>query len=234
MSAGFALGNLVSVIEVRRQEAAIVSELKAGTEEAYAWLIAKYHQPIYSVVARLLGDPADAQDVTQDVFIKVFRNIRSFHGECALHTWMYRIALHEASNHRRWWSRHKEQEVTLEARRGSQGPDHAPCLKDTLETAQDSPFEQAANAEAHKRVEAGLRQLPVQFRTVVAMRDLEGMTYEEIAEVLDVRIGTVKSRLARGRALLKEALTERAIPPHPMGDHARAVTMASRVREEAG
>ena len=132
MQAGTVVGNLAGVIAVRPEEADIVAELKAGSEEAFSWLIATYHQPIYSVIARTLQNPADAADVTQDVFIKVFRGISGFHGESSLRTWMYRIALHEASNQRRWWSRHCRQEVTIEAETGHSADGQALCIKDTL------------------------------------------------------------------------------------------------------
>jgi RNA polymerase sigma-70 factor (ECF subfamily) len=234
MSAGFALGNLASVIEVRHQEAAIVAELKAGMEDAYVWLIAQYHQPIYSVVARVLNDPADAPDVTQDVFIKVFRNIRNFHGECSLRTWIYRIALHEASNQRRWWSRHKGREVTLEAQRGADDDGSVFCLKDTLVDGQISPFEYTASAEVRSRVEAELGRVPGPFRTVVVLRDLEGLSYEEIAEVLDLNMGTVKSRLMRGRMMLKQRLAEYVGATHPQPETTPAGAMGRRMREEAG
>src|SRR5271170_7059282 len=114
MQAGI-MGNLASAFDLPNEEAALVAELRAGSEQAYAELIAQYHQPLYSLIARSLQDPADAPDITQEVFVKVFRNIRSFHGEASLRTWMYRIALHEASNQRRWWSRHKRQEIAMEA-----------------------------------------------------------------------------------------------------------------------
>ena len=97
MQAGIAVGNLASIVGIRPEEAAILTELKAGSEEAFAWLIAQYHQPIYSLVARTVQNPADAPDVTQDIFIKVFRGISSFHGDSSLRTWIYRIALHETS-----------------------------------------------------------------------------------------------------------------------------------------
>ena len=90
---------------------AIVAELKAGSEDAFYWLIAHYNQPVYSLVYRILDDPSDAADTTQEVFIKVFRGIRNFNADSSLKTWIYRIAVHEASNHRRWWFRHKVQET---------------------------------------------------------------------------------------------------------------------------
>ena len=209
MSAGFALGNLASVIEVREarpEEAAIILELKAGSEEAFSWLIAQYHSSIYSVVARVLTDPADAPDATQDVFVKVFRNIRSFHGDSSLRTWMYRIAVHEASNQRRWWFRHRGREVTIEAPRDARNSESGLCLKDTLIDEHISPFEYAASSEIRAQVEEALRHVPEPFRTIVVLRDLEGLAYDEIAEILNVRMGTVKSRLMRGRAVLKQNL----------------------------
>src|ERR1700757_4086846 len=108
------LGDLASAIGAREQEAAIVAELKAGSEDAYAWLIGEFHQPIYGLVYRILADPADAADTTQEVFLKVFRGMKHFHGESSLKTWIYRIAVHEASNRRRGGFRHKAQERSLE------------------------------------------------------------------------------------------------------------------------
>ncbi len=238
MSAGFALGNLASIIAIRPEEAAIVAELKSGSEDAFASLIAEYHQPIYSVIARILVNPDDAPDVTQDVFIKVFRNIKSFHGDSSLRTWIYRIALHEASNQRRWWFRHKGREVALDASNGPQkcaeDGSTALCLKDTLIDECVSPFEAAANAEIRTRVEQELRQVPEPFRTVVVLRDLEGLAYEEIAEVLNVRIGTVKSRLMRGRALLKQNLAGYVAAALKRPGDTVPKGIARMVREEAG
>ena len=93
MQAGIVVGNLASAIGITTEDAALVADLKAGSEEAFGILIAQYHQPLYSLIARSLNDPADAADITQEVFIKVFRNIRGFHGEASLRTWLYRIAL---------------------------------------------------------------------------------------------------------------------------------------------
>src|ERR1700709_415480 len=113
--AGMAVGDLASAIGITTEDASLVADLKAGSEEAFGLLIAQYHQPLYSLIARSIQDPADAADITQEVFIKVFRSIRNFHGEASLRTWLYRIALHEASNQRRWWSRHKRQEITIDS-----------------------------------------------------------------------------------------------------------------------
>ncbi len=199
------MGDLASAIGLAAEEATLVAELQAGSEQAFAWLVAQYSRPIYSVIARSLRDPADAADVTQDVFVKVFRHIGSFHGEATLRTWIYRIALHEASNQRRWWSRHKRQELTLDAEQQNDEGE-AFSLGDTLAAAGASPYECCARGEAQRQVEAALRTLPEAFRTVVVLREIEGFGYEEIAEMLKVNIGTVKSRLTRGRAALREAL----------------------------
>jgi RNA polymerase sigma-70 factor (ECF subfamily) len=206
VQAGTAVGNLAGVFAIRPEEAEVVSELKAGSEEAFAWLISTYHKPLYSVIARTLQNPADAADVTQDVFIKVFRGISGFHGESSLRTWLYRIALHEASNRRRWWSRHCRQEVTIEAETGQSSDGQSLCIKDTLVDEHESPFEMAAHEEVRTRVEGELREIAEPFRTVLILRDIEGFAYEEIAEILNVNLGTVKSRLMRGRAQLKARL----------------------------
>jgi len=208
MQAGTIVGNLASVIGITTEDVALIADLKAGSEEAFAVLIAQYHQPLYSLIARSLNDPADASDITQEVFIKVFRSIRGFHGEASLRTWLYRIALHEASNQRRWWSRHKKQEITIDS---SFESDHDAenshlSLASTLADQSDSPFDHAAQAEVRERVEAALRQIPEAFRTVVILREIEGFAYEEIAEILNVNLGTVKSRLTRGRSALRAIL----------------------------
>jgi RNA polymerase sigma-70 factor, ECF subfamily len=206
MSVGMALGNVVTIVGIQPEEASVVSDLKAGSEAAFAWLIAKYHQQIFSLIARTIPNPADAADLVQDVFVKVYRGIGSFNGEASLRTWIYRIALHEASNQRRWWCRHKRQEITIDAPTGSTREGEALCLKDTLIDAHDSPFECAAQEEIRARVEKELRSVPEPFRTVVVLRDIEGFSYEEVAEILGVQVGTIKSRLMRGRAHLKTRL----------------------------
>src|SRR6202046_4142454 len=115
MQAGTIVGNLASAIGITTEDVALIADLKAGSEEAFGLLIAQYHQPLYSLIARSLNDPSDAADITQEVFIKVFRSIRGFHGDASLRTWLYRIALREASNQRRWWSRHKRQEIKIDS-----------------------------------------------------------------------------------------------------------------------
>jgi len=200
------LGDLASAIGAREQEAAIVAELKAGSEEAYAWLIGEFHQPIYGLVYRILTDPGDAADTTQEVFLKVFRGMKHFQGESSLKTWIYRIAVHEASNRRRWWFRHKAQETSIEPLDGG-AQDSGLGARDGLVDGRESPFDNAAHEEVRARVEQELRKVPEPYRSTLILRDLEEMSYEEIAEVMNVSLGTVKSRLTRGREALKRRLT---------------------------
>ena len=201
------LSDLASAMGARTEEAAVVAELKAGSEDAYVWLIGEFHRPIYSLVYRMVNDPADAADTTQEVFVKVFRGIHHFHGESTLKTWIYRIALHEASNRRRWWFRHKAQETSIEPQEtGEEGG--ARGLVDTLADRHDSPFDSFAHEEVRARVERELRQVREPYRTALILRDLEEMSYEEIAEVLQISLGTVKSRITRGRSALRQRLVE--------------------------
>ena len=204
--AGASVSDLASAIAIRNEEAAVVAELKAGSEDAYSWLIAQFHQPIYSLVYRILDDPADAADTTQEVFIKVYRGIRGFNCESSLKTWIYRIALHEASNRRRWWFRHKGRETSIEAGPESEENGHPLCLKDTLVDGAESPFDNVFHSEVRAKVESELKNLQEPYRTTVILRDIEDLSYEQIAEITETSLGTVKSRLVRGREALKKRL----------------------------
>ncbi len=200
------MGELASAIGIRSQEeAAIVAELKAGSEAAYAWLIGEFQQPVYGLVYRVVNDPADAADTTQDVFLKVFRGMKHFHGESSLKTWIYRIALHEAANRRRWWFRHKAKETSIEPAESEMGAAEN-AMQVALTDPADSPFDSVAHSEVQHRVEEELRKVPEPYRTTLILRDLEEMSYEEIAEVLEISLGTVKSRLTRGRDALRQRL----------------------------
>jgi RNA polymerase sigma-70 factor (ECF subfamily) len=200
------MGNLAGALALQSDEAALVEELQSGSEEAFAWLIAHYHQPIYSLLARTVRNADDAADLTQEVFVKVFRGIRGFHGESSLRTWIYRIALREASNQRRWWMRHRQQEISLEQEMTEGDSGRAVQLKEMLADPAESPYDHALREENRKRVEEALRQVPEPFRTTLVLREIEGLVYEEVAAIEGVNLGTVKSRLVRGRACLKALL----------------------------
>jgi RNA polymerase sigma-70 factor, ECF subfamily len=209
------LSDLASAIGVRTEEAAIVSELKARSEEAFYWLIAHYNQPVYSLVYRILDDPSDAADTTQEVFIKVFRGIKNFNSESSLKTWIYRIAVHEASNRRRWWFRHKFRETSIEPASDSDGEHSNIGMKDMLVDEGKSPLQNVYDEELRARVETELKALSEPYRTTVILRDIEDLSYEQIAEVMQTSLGTVKSRLVRGRGALRKRL-ERHMPAFGM------------------
>lgn len=215
MAGATTLSDLASAIGVRTEEASIVAELKAGSEAAFSWLIAHYNQPVYSLIYRILDDPSDAADTTQEVFIKVFRGIKNFNADSSLKTWIYRIALHEASNRRRWWFRHKFRETSIEP-----GPErdetNAPrAIRDTLVDEGKSPLQNVYDDELRARVEAELKEVPEPYRTAVILRDIEELSYEQIAEVTQTSLGTVKSRLVRGREALRKRL-QRYLPAFGM------------------
>ncbi len=224
MQAGTLLGNLTSAIGFSTEEASLIADLKAGSEDAFAILIAQYHQPLFSLIARNLDDPSEASDITQEVFLKVFRSIRGFHGGSSLRTWLYRIALRESSNQRRWWSRHRRREITLDTPATEQ-EDDAPTLASLLADPHGSPLDHAEQGELRAQIETALRQLPEAFRTVVILREIDGFAYEEIADVLGANLGTVKSRLTRGRAMLRTLLR-----PQPASTRPRA---ESNIRRSA-
>jgi RNA polymerase sigma-70 factor, ECF subfamily len=207
MAGASTLGELAGAIGAGAEEAAIVAELKAESEQAYAWLIGEFQRPVYGLVYRMVSDPADAADTVQDVFLKVFRGMKHFHGESSLKTWIYRIALHEAANRKRWWFRHKAQEMPIEPAESEGLTKRDETMGCALTDPHDSPFDNVAQREVQERVDAELRQIPEPYRSTLILRDLEDMSYEEIAEVLQISLGTVKSRLTRGRQALKARLT---------------------------
>lgn len=199
------MGDLASAIGARAEESTVIAELKAGSEDAYAWLIGEFHQPIYGLIYRIVNDPSDAADTTQEVFLKVFRGMKHFHGESSLKTWIYRIALHEASNRRRWWFRHKAQETPIEPVESGKS-EYAG--EERLADPGESPFEQFAHDEVRAVVAQALTHVPEPYRTAIILRDLEEMSYDEIAEVLQISLGTVKSRITRGRDALRKKLAK--------------------------
>ncbi len=209
MAGAATLSDLASAIGVRTEEAAIVAELKAGSEDAYSWLIAQYSQPVYSLVYRVLDNPSDAADTTQEVFIKVFRGIRGFNADSSLKTWIYRIALHEASNQRRWWFRHKGHETSIECGSRSDDDHSALALKHMLVDDTKSPLDNLYDKELQECVERELKSLAEPYRTTMILRDIEDLSYEQIAEIMGISLGTVKSRLVRGRDLLRKKLQRR-------------------------
>ena len=183
-----------------RDESELVTELQAGSETAFDWLVTHYHGPVYNLILSMLGDTSDAADGTQEVFLKAFRGIRCFRQGSSLKTWLYRIALREALNHKRWFKRHLQKNISIDA----EVEEGRSAIE--IEDLGATPFDQLAAHEIQQAVQHALQEIPEVFRGAVILRDLEGLTYEEIAEVLECSVGTVKSRILRGRRALKELL----------------------------
>jgi RNA polymerase sigma-70 factor (ECF subfamily) len=189
-----------SALSWGRDEADLVHELQAGSETAFDWLVTHYHGPVYNLILGMLGDTSDAADGTQEVFLKAFRGIRNFRQGSSLKTWLYRIAIREALNHKRWFKRHLQKNVSIDAE-----PEEGHARIE-IEDLCATPFEQLAAQEIQTVVHGALQQIPGIFRSAVILRDLEGLSYEEVSEVLECSVGTVKSRILRGRRALKEIL----------------------------
>jgi len=183
-----------------QDESELVTSLQEGSDAAFDWLVTYYHASVYNLIYGILSDPSDAADVTQEVFIHAFRGIRGFRRGSSLKTWLYRISVRQALNHRRWFWRHHRNQVSLES---SESGNH-PTMH--LQDMEPTPFEQCATREMQATVRRALAGVPALFRSAVILRDIEGLSYEEVAEVLEVSVGTVKSRILRGRRMLKEIL----------------------------
>ena len=186
----------------------LVESLREGSERAYEELLIRFQQPVYALALRLLDDQSEACDVVQEVFLKVFRNVGSFRGQSTLKTWIYRITVNEAHNSRRWFFRHRRAEVELD-----KNADESRNWKEIIPDHSRSPFDAAFDSEQHIMIEAALKRINPIFREAVALRDISDLAYEEIAEILGVSLGTVKSRILRGREALREELAGRLEKP---------------------
>jgi RNA polymerase sigma-70 factor, ECF subfamily len=215
---GFSNGTNAPGAQVYR-DALLVERLRQGEDAAYEELIATYQDQVFNLICRLLNQPADAPDVVQEVFLKVFRNLNHFQGKSTLKTWIYRIAVNEAYNHRRWFSRHKKSEVCLTA-----SDDDSISLSDVLPDKCRSPFELASDSETRSLVEQALLKINPVFRSAVVLRDIEDLSYDEIADVLQISLGTVKSRILRGRENLRRELEQVLEPANSFNWSAQAVT----------
>ncbi|HVS89072.1 MAG TPA: sigma-70 family RNA polymerase sigma factor [Candidatus Acidoferrum sp.] len=194
------MSDWASTLSWGRDESELVNELQTGSEAAFDWLVTHYHAPVYNLILGMLGDVSDAADGTQEVFLKAFRGIRSFRRGSSLKTWLYRIAIREALNHKRWFKRHLQKNVSIDAK-----PEQGSSALEVQDLGA-TPFEQLAAREIQLAVQTALQQVPEVFRSAVILRDLEGLSYEEVAEVLECSVGTVKSRILRGRRALKDLL----------------------------
>lgn len=201
---GFDAGSAV----VSGADAALVARLKRGERAAYEELVESYQSLVYGLAYRLLGDPEEARDVAQETFLKAYRHIGTFRGDCAIKTWLYRMAVNQASNQRRWWRRRRKREtISLDATLG----DSTATIGDGLAADGRSPEQVALGRERQRLLMSALDSLKHDYRAAVVLRDIEELAYEEIAEALGVPIGTVKSRIARGREELRRRLEEMGV-----------------------
>ena len=190
--------------DVGVREATLVQRCAARDESACTELVAEHQRMVIQLATNLLGDRDEALDLSQEVFLRVFRTIHRFRGQSTLRTWIYRIAVNQARNrHRFWRRRHRNDQVSLDTHIATYGE-----FPSTLGLSRpDRVFEQK---QLGARLQEALDRLPFEQRTVIVLREIDGLSYEEIAYSLGVAIGTVKSRLTRARQALREDLrTER-------------------------
>src|ERR1700730_14205449 len=185
-------------------ETQFIERLKRGEAAAFEVLVADRSGEIYGLLYRLTENPEEARDLTQETFLRAFQNIGHFRGDADLRTWIYRIAINQARNRWRWWRRRRrDATVSLDAPDGPYGqPLNASLRADRTE----DPEQQTLARERERVLRSALKTLGSSYREAVILRDIEGFSYEEIATTLEISIGTVKSRLSRGREELRRKL----------------------------
>lgn len=194
-----------TTVDVRAAaEARFIERLRAGEPAAFNRLVEDRSGEVYSLLYRLTEDAEEARDLTQETFLRAFQAIAHFRGEADLRTWLYRIAINQARNRWRWWRRRRrEQTVSLDA---TDGADSQPLGLRLCDTTQADPEQTTLAREREQRLRTALQSLGRAYREAVILRDIEGLSYEEIAATLEISVGTVKSRLARGRMELRRKL----------------------------
>ena len=187
---------------VADHEADLLRRCVIGDEDACTALVADNQRFVFQLAFNLLGDMEEARDLSQDVFLLVFRTIDRFRGQSALRTWIYRIVVNQARNRQRWWRRrHRSEQVSLEAHLEQRGDE-------ALTDVSQEPDREFSRKETATRVWEALNELPFEQRTAIVLREIDGLSYEEIAFSLGIAIGTVKSRLTRAREALRVRLRE--------------------------
>lgn len=188
--------------DVASGEAALIQRCAAGEQLACAELVAGHERLVYTLALHLLGDRDEALDLSQEVFLRVFRTLHSFRGQSALKTWIYRIVVNQARNRQRFWRRRRRaDQVSLDQHVAEHGDLRQPGDG-------SSPDRAFARKELASRLWSALNALPFDQRTVIVLREIDGLSYDEIAFSLGVAVGTVKSRLTRARQVLRHQLRE--------------------------
>jgi RNA polymerase sigma-70 factor (ECF subfamily) len=185
-------------------ESRLIARLRAGEMSAFDELVEEYEGLVYALALRILNDAEDARDATQETFLKIYRHFAHFRGEASLKTWICRIAINQARSAERWWRRRRRNETTsLDTPLGLNGRNDY-CPGDFLVSSTATPEAEALSRERGRQIDLALSRLKKDFRIAVILRDIEGLSYEEIAYATAVSVGTVKSRIARGREMLRE------------------------------
>ncbi|NBS11102.1 MAG: sigma-70 family RNA polymerase sigma factor [Gammaproteobacteria bacterium] len=169
----------------------LVDRAKSGDRHAFDLLVLKYQSRLLSLVTRLVSNPSDALDVVQETFVKAYRSLDSFRGDSAFYTWLYRIAVNTAKNYVASMAKAKA-DISMDALVG--GTDHLPSFQDM-----GSPDQQSSTDQLQVAILDAIEQLPEELREALTLRELEGMSYEEIADRMQCPIGTVRSRIFRAR-----------------------------------
>lgn len=186
-------------------ELEFIDKLKSGNADAFDVLITRYSADIYALLFRLTENAEEAGDLTQETFLSALKSIKSFRGESELKTWLFRIAVNHSRNRFRWWNRRKrDQTVSLDAATG----DGERLLSETLAGTSENPEEAAMQRQREAALRNALNDLPDIFREVIVLCDIEGQSYDDISRMLELNIGTVKSRIARGREELRRRLKD--------------------------
>jgi RNA polymerase sigma-70 factor (ECF subfamily) len=186
-------------------EEQFLERLRAGEAAAFNRLVEERHGDIYALLYRLTEDPEEARDLAQETFLQAFRHLSSFRGDADLRTWLYRIAVNQARNRWRWWKRRRrDRTVSLDAPVSDEFD--APLSAGLRGDPGLDPERQALAREREVALHAALQTLSRPYREVIVLRDIEGLSYEEVAATLDLNVGTVKSRLNRGRTELRRRL----------------------------
>ena len=184
----------------------LVDRFKNGDQSAFDEMVTRYWDRIYSMVNQLLRNSQDAEEVTQDAFIRAHRGLVNFRGDSAFSTWLYQIATNLARNrYWYWWRRKRDQSVSIDAPLSA---DNSTTLADLIPAEVESPDDITVTQEFVSRISSGMDKLSTKHREILILRNVKNLSYEEIAAILKISVGTVKSRIARARDSLRSKLGE--------------------------
>jgi RNA polymerase sigma-70 factor (ECF subfamily) len=191
----------ISWTDVGGREASLIQRCAARDEDACSELVSEHQRMVYQLSLNLLNDHNEALDLSQEVFLRVFRTIGTFRGHSSLRTWMYRIVVNQARNRQRWWRRrHRAQQVSLDQ--------HIQDHGEMAETIDSGPDRLVGQKQLGERIRVALDGLPFDQKTAIVLREIDGLSYDEIGFSLGIAVGTVKSRLARARESLRAQLRD--------------------------